>query len=471
MLRSWAAAACVLALVSAAAVSYSIVRIPLQVTDCLIPILKAQATPSVAAATLASFRNPGYLRPFRIGQIQLLYEAARGRHYFEVYKGFHVALVAAAFILFVAVLRVRTRTDFLVAAFALTVFSGLHTFLGTVWEAYPFNHFLEIGVCCLAALALAQSRGGWWSDLLACVLFVVAALTLESGLLVWVVAAAAWLTGLRGISKRAVLVMTLLLGGYMVLRFAILATGAPSLAERSSGFGTERLEPAELIARFGDRRLVFYAYNVGASALTVLASEPRNGEWRIAQDLAERNAVMEGTALNVIVSLATTLAIGAFFLLRVRDWRHGRIAWPDHLVLVAAAVLAANAAISFGYTKDEIMSPAGMFYALAAYAAVRELVTRLSVRHGAIRLAAAVVLCVIALGWDLRAAGLHYQTRRMAFTVRNEWVVVDRWLAAQHATPRTAPGRQLVTLLQDDALRRPVTNPYFFPRWVRRWIR
>jgi hypothetical protein len=471
MVKSWTAASWLLSMIMAAAVAYSIVRIPLQVTDALIPILKAQATPSVAAATIGSFRSTGYLRPFRTGQIQLLYEAAGGRHYFAVYKGVHVALILAAFALFTAILRVRTRSDFLVGAFALTVFTGIHTFLGTVWEAYPINHFLEIAVCCLATLALAQSRGGWWADALACVLFVGAALTLETGLLVWVVAAAARLTGLRGISRRAVFAMTVLLGGYMVLRFAVLATGAPSLAERSTGFGTERLEPAELTARFAHRRVVFYAYNVTASVLTVLLSEPRAGEWRVAQELAQRHAVIEGTALNVIVSLCTTVAIVSFVALRWRAWRRREIEWPDHLVLIAVAVLGANAAISFGYTKDEIMSPAGMFYALAAYAALRHLVARLSLRHAAVRAVAAVVLCIVALGWDLRAAGVHYHTRRMAFTVRNEWVVVDRWLAAQHAAPRSASGRQLVALLRDDALSRGVTNPYFFPRWVRRWIR
>ncbi len=470
-MRSWAAGFWLLAMIMAAAVSYSVVRIPLQVTDALIPILKAQATPSVAVATVGSFKNPGYLRPLRIGQIQVLYELARGRHYFTVFKAFHVALVAAAFALFAAILQVRSRTDFFAGAFALTVFTGIHTFLGTVWEAYPFNHFLEIGVCCLATLALAQSRGGWWADACSCVLFVFASLTLESGLLVWVVAVAAWTTGLRGVSRRAIVLMSLLLCGYMVLRFGVLATGAPSLAERSAGFGMARLEPAELLERFADRRYVFYAYNVASSALTVLASEPRAGEWRVAQELAERRSLLEGTALNVIVSLATSIAIAAFAALRFTAWRHRRFTDADRLVLTAAAVLAANAAISFGYTKDEIVSPAGMFYALAAFAAIKDIVVRLSTRRAAVRSVAAVLLCVIALGWTLRAAGVHYQTRRMAFTVRNEWVTVDRWLAAQRASPRTPEARRLVTLLREDALSRPITNPYFFPRWVGRWIR
>jgi hypothetical protein len=471
MLRSWQSATWIVAAVMAAAVSYGIVRIPLQPTDSLIPLLKAQTTLSVAAATIGSFRNAGYLRPFRIGQIQILYEAARGRHYFAVFKGFHVVLALAAFALFVFVLRVRTRADFFAATFALTVFTGIHTFVGTVWEAYPINHFLEIGVFCLGALALAQSRGGWWSDLGACLLLLVAALTLESGLLVWVVAVVAWLTGLRGISRRAVVVMTLLVAGYFVLRFGVLDTGAPSLAERSSTFGTERLKPEELIAKFGSRPHVFYAYNVVSSGLSVLASEPRAGRWTIAQELRDRHTLFEGTALNVVTSLATTALIVVYATRRWRDWRRRRFEWPDQIVLVTVAVIGANALISFGYTKDEIMSVAGIFYALAAYVAARDLVHWVPFRSRRLRAVLALVILVVALGWALRSAGLHYHMRRMAFRVRNDWVDVEQWLEVQHASPSTPAGTRLVTYLREDALNRSVTNPFFFPQWVPRWIR
>ena len=46
--------------------------------------------------------------------------------------------------------------------FALTVLTGLHTFLGFLREAFPINHFLEIAVLALVALNLTLSRGGWW---------------------------------------------------------------------------------------------------------------------------------------------------------------------------------------------------------------------------------------------------------------------------------------------------------------------
>ncbi len=51
-----------------------------------------------------------------------------------------------------------------------------------------------------------------------------------------------------------------------------------------------------------------------------------------------------------------------------RTFSHG-----DRLVILFVVVLAANAAISFGYTKDIIMSPAGLFQAAAVFVAVRDL--------------------------------------------------------------------------------------------------
>lgn len=469
--RRWSLATWLVAAIMAAAVCHSMMRIPLQPTDSLIPILAAQATPSVAAAVAGSINSVAYLRPLRDGQIKLLYDAALGRHYFAVYKGFHIALVLAAVALFVLALGVRTAADFLAATFALTVFTGIHTFVRTVWEAYAFNHFLEIAVFCLATLVLAQSRRTRLSGAAACLLLVVGALTLESGLLVWVVAVAAWFTRLRGISGRTVVVMTLLVAAYFVLRFAVLDTGVAGMTERSSGFGTERLEPEEIVARFGTRPYLFYAYNVASSALSLLASEPRDGEWRTAAELQSDAGLREGSVVNVATSLAATALIAVYALRRWPAWRRRRFEAADQLVAISLAVIAANAVISFAYTKDDILSAGGMFYALAAYVAARDFIRRLPSAVTARTVIATLFVAALAAGWTLRAAGVHYQMRLMAFSVRNDWVNVDHWLEAQRATPSTPEGKRLVSALSEDALRRPDINPFFFPPWMARWFR
>lgn len=469
--RPWVIAAWCVAAIMCAAVCVSLLRIPVQTTDSIVPLLQAQETPGVFAAVEGSMASTAYLRPLRIGQIQVLYELARdsGR-YFLVFRGFHAALVVAAFILFMAALRVRTREDFFVATFALTVMTGLHTFLGTVWEAYPINHFLEIAVFCLLALVLAQSKGGWWSDVAAALVFIVASLTLESGLLVWVVLVAARIVGLRGVSPIGIAAVTLLLLGYMYLRFESLGTGAPALTERASGFWTERLSTEELVRRFGERPSVFYAYNVLSSWLSVLLSEPRAGTFAIPRQLSLTGELLPGTLLNVFSSVVTTVFMVAVVARRWREWLAGRFMKGDQLLLVMLAVLAGNGAISYGYTKDETMSTAGVFYALAASAAVREAVAWASARRRAMRIAVAVLLFAVGSAWALRTIGLHYQMRSIAYAATNEWVSVDRWLDEQGASPTTPEARRLVELLRNDAIDRPATPAYFLPSWGERWF-
>ena len=59
-------------------------------------------------------------------------------------------------------------------------------------------------------------------------------------------------SGLRGISTRGLVLSTALCMAYLGLRFLYLDVGVPSLAERSSGYFLERLEPDELVQRFGN---------------------------------------------------------------------------------------------------------------------------------------------------------------------------------------------------------------------------
>ena len=217
-----------------------------------------------------SLGSQGYLRPLRIAQIKALFDVAQGSDYWLVYRGFHALLIGVAIFLFTRVLRVSTSTDFAAAAFALVTLTGLHTFRGTVQEAFPINHFLEILVFCLLTLNLARSRGGIWIDAAAALIFAVAALTLESGLLIWVVAAAAWAVGWRGISARGLVLMTALLLGYVYVRFVHFSSRSTDVDRRSSGYLLSVLEPSELQQRFGAQPLVFYSYNVATSAVSVL---------------------------------------------------------------------------------------------------------------------------------------------------------------------------------------------------------
>jgi hypothetical protein len=368
--------------------------------------------------------------------------------------------------LFVRALPIVSPLDAAAAAVALMVLTGLHTFLGFLREAFPINHFLEIAVLVLVALNLALSRGGWWIDLLAGVTFAFAALTLESGVLIWVVIATAWIVGLRGVSTRGLVLVTTLLAGYFVLRFWYLDTGLPSLTERTSGFFLERLEPSEIQQRFGDRRFVFYAYNVAASLLSVLLSEPREGLF--AATRAWRGGDVHPHAyLTVLSSLAMTavMAWAAFAWWRQRSTlgRSGRLA------IVAVVVIAANAALSFSYTKDDIIAVAGVFYAIAAFTAVRATL-EYAQAGGFIRgLLVAVALVMLTSAWAMRSSGVHHVAAEHAFRTRNDWAELPLRWQEEGRWPKDPQPLALIERLRNEALEADVPNPQMVPEWRGQW--
>ena len=472
------ATAWIVTAIMAATVCYSVFRIPLQVTDSLIPMLDAQRMGSVTEAFVAGSTNAGYFRPLRAAQIQALFELSNG-HYFAAYKTFQAAGVVVVFVLFVLLLKVDTPPRLAAWLFSLTVLMGLHTFRGTVWEAYPVNHSLEVVAFCLLALVLALSRGGAWIDILAALTFVAATFTVESGVLVWVVIATAWLVGAPGISRRGVLIVTGLFVAYFALRFAILHTGVPALSERGSGFGVRQLSPDELQRRFGSAPYIFYAYNVLSSLLTVFFSEPRAGIWTIpAEFLGGRIAA--GTIINVVSSTITTALIAGYVFARRRSWmpafahalRRGRLRLDrdEQIAIVSLAVIGANAVISYSYTKDEIMGPAGVFYALAAFVAAAWIVRGVDLPAPRLRIVTLAVF-IAASGWVVRTAGLHYQMHVISFYDRNEWVYVDDWLAGQKSTPATPEGKAMVERLRTDAIERMTIDPYLLSARLDQWFR
>ena len=291
--------------------------------------------------------------------------------------------------------------------------------------------------------------------------FAAGALVVESGLLIWVVIVAARLSGMRGISRRGVTIVSVLLCTYAYLRFAVFSTGMPMIDERSSGFFLGVLEPDDIQQRFGDNPLPFYAYNVMASALSVLFTEPRAGLLVAVSGYLDGN-LQPWVVVAVVSSVATTvlIAIGAIATWRDRENRDD----ASRLYFIAAAVIAANAVLSYGYLKDDILSIAGVFYALAAYVAVRRFI-----RAGAaMQLVTATVVCALMLvastGWAMRTAGLHYNLRYMAFKTRNEWArAPERWM-------QTPQARAVTERLRKDALERTGVAPRFYPPWETRWF-
>lgn len=462
------AAAWLMTALFALAVSASVFRIPIQVSDSVEILEVVDRTPSVAASfTEGLHASKTMLRPMRQVGTKLLLDVAHaiGDRYNGVFRGFHAAAAAALIVLFTYVARPRDWTGVAALCFAMLVLTGLHTFGGMVREAYPINHFLLIAIYCLATFAVARLRGGIIADIIGCVLFVVASLTLESGLVVFGIALAAYVSGLRGISRGALMAMAMLAAAYVVLRVPVLHMAGNAVGERQTGFGTAMLSTNDLRARFGDTPWLLYGYTILCSLLTVPLSQPVAGQWT-AFAAWDPDAAPLFFLNDIGTSLVATAVV--IWYLRRRRPPDGRRRWRDPEPVSLAAVLIASAALSYAYAKSEIMSAAGVFYALVVYCAVRELAEVLMTQtRPSLRVPVLVAIMFVSTAWAWRAVGLQYRLQRGAFEARSEWVLR---MPPFSPPPVPASEARLTTRLRDEALHRGRTNPFLlWPPYARLW--
>ena len=458
-------AAWVLGALTAVAVAGSVYRVPIQVSDSLEVIERVIPMPSATAAFVDGLHNsPTMLRPLKEVRARLLVEAgeALGGRYHLVFRGYHALAGAILIALFVWVCRARSWTDVAALAAALAVLTGMHTFVGLFRESFPVNHYLIVAVSALATFALAQSRGGWLADLAAIVLLASAALSFESGLLVWPVAVAAYLAGLRGISRRGIVLMTLVVVLYAGLRVGYLGKQGAGVGERGTGFGAGALSGDEQIARFGNRPQVLYAYNVTMAASSVLFSQPQVGRFTVLSAW-NSGSLPPVFIVQIASSLLTTVLVGWYVSSRGPT---GARRWRDPVPLTFFAVLVVSALMSYAYAKDEIISTAGVFYAVAAYVALRALFDARPPSWAGVALI--VVALAVSSAWAIRSAGLHLRLRHGAFEARAGWAYV-LWPTKPDAWPKDPHTLRVVSRMREEALLHRTVAPAMLPRWTELW--
>jgi len=433
-------------------VAASMWGVPLPVSDNLPILLDVQQT-SLRDGLAVALRDEGRLRPLFWVQYKALFAMSGGRYYLA-FQGFHVAMFAATVLLWVAALRVRTVYQFAGAAVGVTVLLGLHTF-GNLVRELP----ITVVTCCALAVVLAfMERPARWRDALAVINFVIAVFFVEIGLVVWVVHVAAYLCGRRGVSRGAVVALTAVCAGYFALRFLVLPAGAPPVFPRDTGFGFANLSESELRSEYASHRYAIYLYNIAASILSVLFSEPRGGIFEFT-----RRVLADETRpwmwVNVLSSAATSVCLLWFLVRRGITLRLSALDRDHAMIVVALAMLASNAVISYPYSRDVVMSPAGLGYALAAAVAIGWLLERAASMPGFRRMAVVGLLLLVSIGWSMRTIGLTYSLRRTAFVNRNDWAGVEEWLNQSGRLPAGGPGRALVEQLKRESLAFRVPNP------------
>jgi hypothetical protein len=455
------------ALTVALVLCYFLVKMPLQVSDDVTNLMSSQ-TRSVGDIIEAELgAGATYFRPMLTLTLNAAFEAGHAwGSYFAAAKAIQVLQVVLLLWLFARLLRVESAGDFAAAAVAIIAAVGIHTFFYTIHELYPVNTYMTILVCCLAMLVLCDGTPAWWRDVTAVLLFAFMIFTVETGVLLWVIALAGFAVGFRGVSLRAVGAMT---GGvllFVVIKFVWLSGELPGLDQRSASFGFRSYSPQELAAEFSDRRAVFYGANIISSVITVFTAEPRASLWRFTRALVDGGTLTAAMVLNVLTSTASSLLLVWFARTRWSNWRRWTFERGDRFVVVCLAVAIVNACVSYPYTKDAIVSPAGLLFALAlfpAFAAARQRVERETRRPVAIGLA--IALGLVSLGWTLRAAAVPYGLLRTAHDYQQEWVHLDRWLVEQQLTEYTPEQMEILGKVREEALSMDVPNPRVVGGW------
>jgi hypothetical protein len=422
--------------------------IPVQLSDSFTEFTAVHGR-SLSQVVAGEFYNGTYFRPLRRALIKIVYDASAG-HYYLAFRGVQAVQVLFLLLLVVRMLRVRSTAALMSLPLGLAMLLGIHTFAGTVREGLPINHFLTILICCAAAVNLAQARRTLLTDVGAVALLVSAMLTIESGLLLWAVFVAAYGVGYRGVSRSALIALTACVAMYFVGRFVLIGGAAPGLNERSAGFGFSVLNPDELVRRFGANPLPFYAYNVVCAISSVLFAEPRGGVWSFVRELIGGRPE-PWQVVNVVTSGATTFLMGRYIAARLPRWRTRQFDDADRFMILFLAVLPLNALFAGAYEKDVIMSPAGLFYAAAAYFVFRELLA-----DARLPKAPALVL-LIAVGWSIRFVGIHDNLRARAASVQDEWAYYDDWARNQPNDTHLSAEEEAIRqhLYEDAVLRAP----------------
>jgi hypothetical protein len=183
------------------------------------------------------------------------------------------------------------------------------------------------------------------------------------------------------------------------------------------GLGFRSVEPREALARFGGFPYGMYAYNALATILNILIAEPTSGLFFIARDAAY-NQVEPWELVHAISSITLTGTI-IWWSVRVIPGV-GRGGWTpeSRVALVCWVTVLSCGVLSIKYSRDRLGGMAVMFYALAAYEALRFLGARALDAAGGVSARrfglTASVLVVLALTWHVRAIGTLEWTRRQS---------------------------------------------------------
>ena len=372
-----------------------------------------------------------------------------------LYQALVLLQFAAALALLISLFRPMSVRRAIAACVALSCIVGLHS-TRILFGFWPLNHHSGGLVLLLLAAALALDPRTRPRDWIYFPLTVVALLLLESGLIIAPLVAILWWVEAPGVGLRGVLSAAAGVAVYLVIRLGFGTVGDSLGIYTSSGLGFSDVNPETLRNIFEHAPWLFWSYNVVATFLTVLASEPRAGVYRFVGSLL-RGETPLWQWIQVGSSLLTTALIAvALFVSKPTSTR-------DRLLLVVGVTLIVfGSALGFLYTRDRIALSAGVGYAILLYVMVARLLEdddrgrpewQRRLAYGAI--------AMIGVAWIVRSAETFFQLRDSAWDFHLEWT--DRYAELGGTTQSQT---ELLQTLRSAALQSTPVDPRRDPSWT-----
>jgi hypothetical protein len=433
------------------ALSYAVYITPLNVNDLLKHLFLFE-TQSISETFHREFFKPpgaGDWRPLQLPTAQVIYEFLARGHEHLVFKGMLIGSLFLTVGLFVHVLKIRSWTDVPAAAIALLVLLGHHSFGGAVEGVYPYGVEIILLACEFAILMiLLRPRPSLAGEILALAISIFAILLNEKGGFVGVSYIVGSLLRLPGGTLRSAALVFAACAAVAWYHLWVTPLGALMARNEAQGY----------------REVVFDAV---APILNILISDPRLGEF------ATIPLAVEGKPW-AIVYVTSSLFLSALIL--VWAWSTSRQAEDSRrqelkIAAIFLVVLLGSAMFGPFSRKDYMPIMALGGYALVSFYALRWLFAKtLHAERPAVHGALVMLSASLALGWSIRAAGLEYHMRHLAFAYQKEWAFHVDLLGRTHKFDASIT-QPIIARLRPEGLSKPLNDPHLvWPKLIARFM-
>jgi hypothetical protein len=368
-----------------------------------------------------------------------------------------IVAVLLLVVLFILHLRPRTSRDAAAASIAVAVLIGSPGFRDNL--ELPLS-YTTVGMPLILLVWMLVNRPPCqWHTTLIVVLTLIAIGFKEQGLVIVPVVVTAWWMGAPGAPRRAAAALSAIAIAYVLFRLNWRA-GWP-VFEQAIGLGFREIEVPEATARFGAFPYFVYAYNAASTIVGVLCAEPARGVFRILDAWSHGRAqAWQFAHVGSSIALTSLIAWWGLHSLRARDqWS----AESRAFVALIVALLACGA-LSFNYSRERLAGMAVVFYALAAFFALRAAASRMQEAPRVRFAVAAFAVIILAAAWQTRAVATVEYVRATSWRNHMEWLVMLPERRAEFA--ERPPYLRIMNSMIDQGTDPAAPRPTRYPAWV-----